>query len=842
LDRRNSLHVLLVNLPLTSLPGALVRLGLCSLLRVLLLMVRGQVHRSLDELLAALAVLGRPDRVLAGRVTRRRTRRVGARSVTSLLASRASGAGHTLDTLAGLLGIGEPRASGEVMDRDAVPVLNPDAVTDLRSVHRVMDLREGPPGAPSAPGVPRLRPPSAPSAARPYVPPATARTLALRCLLRPGALAVGALSVLALLAGRDLLGPGRLAGGALLPAPDGAYGLWRTALASWHPIGRGSPAMAPPDVAALAALSLPLLGSVDRLVDFLLIGGVPLCGAAAWLLLRQLTANRWLCAWGAVTYALLPAVTGAIAAGRLGAVVLAICVPLIALGGTRALTRGWGGASALSAAFRTGAALALATAFEPVSYLLAVLVAFVVAVLAVRGWGLTRLAVVLAVPPAVLLPMTLAVVADPGMLLRARGLPVAAGTAAGGGTPGLEQLGLLLLDPGGLGGLGGLGARPWWWVATGVVMLGALGFVRGGRCLGVRVAGGVAVAGLAAAQVLPHLLADLRLGAGPVWAGPALLVAGFALVNCAVLGAADVLRYWRASRIGSGRALIALVVVAAASAPLLAAAQWSTRGTGELGRVESDLLPAYVVHDASSGGRARTVVISSDAAAGGALRATLLRDRGPQLGDADLATTDSAPAGLAAAVGLLASGSGNVGSGDVGSGTGDPGPLALLRGFGVGYLLLARPVDPALASAIDAEPGLTRVSSPNGDALWRMDRPGVRARVLAADGTDLASVDAGEVGVDTALESGPRGRRLILAETADPGWRATIDGVPLQASTQGWAQAFALPPSGGRLVVRHVNEERDMLVLGQGALAILVLLAALPGTRRDPQRTGIEAG
>ena len=142
-----------------------------------------------------------------------------------------------------------------------------------------------------------------------------------------------------------------------------------------------------------------------------------------------------------------------------------------------------------------------------------------------------------------------------------------------------------------------------------------------------------------------------------------------------------------------------------------------------------------------------------------------------------------------------------------------------------------------MASAIDAEPGLTRVSSPDGDALWRLDQPGVRARVLAADGTGLAAVDAGQVGLDTALEPGPRGRRLVLAETADPGWRATIDGVPLRGSTQGWAQAFALPPTGGRLVVRHVDEERDMLVLGQGALALLVLLAALPGTRRDPRRT-----
>ena len=940
-DRRNSLHVLLVNLPLTSLPAALVRLGLCSLLRALLLMMRGRGGGALDELVAALAALGRPDRVLAGRAARRRTRTVGARSVTPWLASRRLGVGHTLDTLADLFGVLDSRVSGEMRDRDAVDAMGRDAmgrdavemgralghdavgrdaVADLRASERVMDLRDGAPNGLAPPSAPPSVPssarqaarPSGPPSARPSAPPSarasirssarppaqhsTARAWVIRSLMRPGALTVGGLSVLALLAGRDLLGPGRLAGGALLPAPDGAYGLWRSALASWHPVGLGSPAMAPPDLAALAALSLPLLGSVDRLVDLLLVGGVPLCGAAAWLLLRQVTASRWLAAWGAATYALLPAVTGAIAVGRLGAVVLAICVPLIALGGTRALTRGQRRTSALSAAFGTGAALALATAFEPVSYPLAVLVACVVAVLAVRGWGLPRLAVVLAVPPAVLLPMTLAVVAEPGLLLLARGMPVAAGQGAGGDTPWLDQVGLLLLDP------GGPGARPWWWVGAGVVAVAVLASVRGGRRPGVRVAGGVAVPALAVAQILPHLLADQRPGAGPVWPGPALLIAGLALVSCAVGGAADVREGWSATRVGSWRPLIALVALAAVSAPVLAAVQWCTHGTGELlGRVETELLPAYVVHDARSGARTRTVVIGGDGPAGDALRVTVLRDRGPRLGDADLVATGSAPAQLAAAVGLLASGNGAAGSGGVGSGGvgspaagngaagsgavgsggvgspaasigaadsggagigaagigaadsgaagggdhgGDAGTAALaqLRGFAVGYLLLARPVDPELASAIDAEPGLTRVSSPDGDALWRLTQPGVRARILAADGTDLAAVDAGGVGVDTALEAGPRGRRLLLAETADPGWRATIDGLPLEPSSRGWAQAFALPPSGGRLVVRHVDEERDMLVLGQGALAVLVLLAALPGTRRGPQRTGAGAG
>ena len=45
----------------------------------------------------------------------------------------------------------------------------------------------------------------------------------------------------------------------------------------------------------------------------------------------------------------------------------------------------------------------------------------------------------------------------------------------------------------------------------------------------------------------------------------------------------------------------------------------------------------------------------------------------------------------------------------------------------------------------------------------------------------------------------PEGRRLVLAERADTGWRATLDGKALEPATDGWAQAFDLPTEGGEL-------------------------------------------
>jgi hypothetical protein len=50
---------------------------------------------------------------------------------------------------------------------------------------------------------------------------------------------------------------------------------------------------------------------------------------------------------------------------------------------------------------------------------------------------------------------------------------------------------------------------------------------------------------------------------------------------------------------------------------------------------------------------------------------------------------------------------------------------------------------------------------------------------------------------------------VALAEAADQRWRATLDGRPLAARTvDGWAQGFALPPEGGRLVIDHADPRR----------------------------------
>ena len=74
-----------------------------------------------------------------------------------------------------------------------------------------------------------------------------------------------------------------------------------------------------------------LFGSAERAVDLVLLAAVPLAGTTAYFALRRLVRSVPLRIWGAVSYALLPPLLGAVATGRLGTAVLAVLLPLVVL-------------------------------------------------------------------------------------------------------------------------------------------------------------------------------------------------------------------------------------------------------------------------------------------------------------------------------------------------------------------------------------------------------------------------------------------------------------------------------------------------------------------------------
>ncbi|WP_191877947.1 glycosyltransferase family 2 protein [Streptomyces filipinensis] len=620
-----------------------------------------------------------------------------------------------------------------------------------------------------------------------------------RIARRPGPVLFLALLLISLTACRALLSGGALAGGALLPAPAGTGELWSRFADAWHPVGAGGTPPAPPYLAVVATLATILFGSTGLAVTVLLVASVPLAGCTAYFASRPLVTSRLLRAWAAVAYAFLPATTGALAGGRIGTAVLAVLLPLIARAGIAAsgLANRSGARGSWRATWAYALLLSITTAFTPIVWPLALLLG--VGVLVLRrgdlGAHVLRFLAQLGTPLLILAPWSLTLL--PTGFFKEAGLAY--------GTSAASALDLLGASPGGPGTVNGL-------MLIGIVLAALAALLRSERQRAVRTAWVVALAALVLA-VLSNKTA---------WAGPATLVYGLALLAAAALGADGARARVAEQSFGWRQPVAALIAFASAAGPLLVAAGWMLRGAdGPLERRDPTQVPAFVAEDSTTGDRARTLILDSDSTA--RVRYTLVRGSGARMGDAEVSTADGRNTRLDKVVANLVAGSGADQADELG-------------GFAVRYVLVHKGAPRDITRVLDTTPGLSRLSQQNGSALWRVDQEVSRATIVPAGGSGTArSVTAGPVEIHTTVPAGQAGRVLRLADTASDGWTATLNGRPLTRTTvDGWAQGFQLPADGGRLDVTYSDPITHTAWLwAQGALAVVLVVLALPGRRRD---------
>ncbi|MQY07140.1 glycosyltransferase family 2 protein [Actinomadura macrotermitis] len=611
-----------------------------------------------------------------------------------------------------------------------------------------------------------------------------------RLLARPAAPLVLGLGVITVAAERSRVpAGGALGGGALVPAPGGAGDLWGQYLSGWHPAGLGSSAGSPPYIAVLAALSTLLLGKPWLLISLLLLGSVPLAGLTAYrasrlLIPRDAAALR---VWFAATYALLPPATGAISGGRLGTAVVAVLLPLIALTASRMLTAD--ARPAGRAAWATALLLTVVLAFVPLAWLLAALGGAAVWALFGRPGGRVRrhLVIALGVPPLLLLPWTAGLLRHPSRFLLEAGLHAPA-------TPPATAAGLLTLNPGGPG-------TPAPWIMLGLPLAaGCALWARSGRRV-VLTGWLLALAGVLVAILASAMTVTKGADAAPAWPGVALLAAAVGLLAAATAAVRRALR--------THRLVAALILAAVVSTPLLAAASWIGNGRdGPLGRVDPDAFPAYLNGPEGP----RTLALRQDP--DGRVTYTVLRGAAPVLGEAETPADDRARRRMDRLAAALA-----------GARPGDDG-TALAR-MGVQYVMVRYPGREPLTAVLDAAPELTRLSRTTEFAAWRVQPPAGRRMLL--DGAAVTPLPAhGPVRIPPG---GPR--TLLLAEPADGGWHATLDGRDAASTTvDGWAQGYRIPPAGGVFDERRGMLLRHIWLVLQGAGTLLVIALALPGARR----------
>ncbi|MFF0540171.1 glycosyltransferase [Streptomyces coelicoflavus] len=766
-DKAGAVHTLLVNVRTAALPWVLLRIVLGTLLRTVAYLVGKVPGQALDEIRGLLSVLLRPERIIAGRRERGRPQ-VEKDELRPLFPPPGATVRATVEQVAGdLFGSSDAEAAAGAGRHGGGIESGPGGDdADFLEIEQFARLK--------------------------------------RIARKPGPVLFLVLLLVSLAACRALLGGGALAGGALLPAPAGAGELWSRYMDAWHTVGTGGTASAPPYLAILATFASVLLGSTGLAVTLLLVCSVPLAGATAYFASRPLVPSRLLRAWAAVAYAFLPAATGALAGGRIGTAVLAVLLPLVARAGVAA--SGLANSSGVRGSWRATWAYALlltvTTAFTPVVWPVALVLG--IGVLALRRAEITaygpRFLAQLGTPLLLLAPWSLSLL--PFGFFDEAGLEYGSSAAS--------ALDLLGASPGGPGTVGGL-------FLFGIVLAALAALLRSERQPAVRTAWAVALVALVFA-VLSNRSA---------WAGPATLVYGIALLSAAALGA-DGARFRVAEQsFGWRQPVAALIALASALGPLIAAVGWMIGGAdGPVERRDPVQVPAFVAEESHTRDQARTLVLDSDSAAH--VRYMLVRGSGARLGDGELASGDGGNSTLDKIVANLVAGSGADQADQLG-------------GFAVRYVLVHKGAPREVTRVLDATPGLSRLSQQDGSGLWRVNQEVARATVVAGEKSDAGKsgepvpVAAGPVEIHTDIESGPDGRVLRLADTAAEGWTATLDGKPLTRTTvDGWAQGFELPASGGRLDVTYEAPFTHTAWLWvQGLLGLVLVVLALPGRRRD---------
>ncbi len=619
-----------------------------------------------------------------------------------------------------------------------------------------------------------------------------------------------ALAVLAFL--RDpgqFVGSGTLRGGGLLPAP-GAADLLESYLASWHPARFGGALPLPAYLPLLAAASLPFLGSVDVLLRLAFGLAVPLAFLSCYASLGRHWPGRDRIALS-LAYSVLPAGAAAVGAGRVSTLgVLLLAPPAARLIG-RALLAARAGSTGIRPALAAGTMLGVLVAFAPPAYVVAVVAAALAWIgLRLARWPVRTGLVILGIAGLFLVLWVPRLVRAPWLALSEVGI-----NDPSLGTPGPAVWGLA---PGGPTSVG--------WAGIPLVVVALLAVVVARFSTRALVMLAAAVGLLAAAAWLEPVADGLwpALGPGMLWPGVLLLLAAAMLALLVAEVAAT------PGRRGEVLSLAWVVCVGVLLVGWWVAPTMMTVGTGTG-------IPAVVGLDAQSPARPRSLVLDR---LDGQLRYAVAAGPQATLGDADALAGSAVDPGFDDAVAGLVSGA----SGQV---------EQELGGRAIRFVVFDGPPDDPLVAELDATFGLRQLARAPEQSLWLVAGDPTRAELTDAappskDDPAQAALEVPVLTVPTSVDVElhpltPLPRRLVVAEQADPGWRGTLDGEPLDLVPDARGMLGTTIAAPGVLQVAHGSWWRGAAI-GQLVLFVALLVLSLPKRRTvDPDASPeVDAG
>jgi hypothetical protein len=403
-------------------------------------------------------------------------------------------------------------------------------------------------------------------------------------------------------------------------------------------------------------------------------------------------------------------------------------------------------------------------------------------------------------PLAVLFPWSLSALIHPALWLQDPGVRIESGRA----------LGLILLSPGGL-------SAPPYWIGVGLCALLVMSLGAAVDRYQVRHLLLVALSILALAVPLSalHISGQGSSQLMTPWLGSLTLSVTIVLLCVGVLtanGFAGQLTEKGFGREHGGTIVMAVLLGISA----LAMAIWVVGpGAGSVNRAgRISIVPAFIEAASRGDEHPRTLILEGRI---GKSEYTVMRERSSQLGDAEI-IGEPIPS-LDRAVAALVSGGTQTTSVELGQ-------------FAIRYVFLVAPLDQAFVRSLDGVGGLSRVSSTTSGVLWKIAGVTSRIRFIDSSGKSSALI-SDRVGANVVVKGAGR---IVIADRADPGWRAYEDGVQLTRSyAYGWATSFGVSKPGEVMIVHDSTRRRTGLSFQ--FLAVLGLLVfILPGGRRRIDR------
>lgn len=788
-DREAAVHVLVSQAPPIAAPFVALRLLVGSLIRALVYVIGKDLRAAREEVGAVVAVAAHPGRLRSSRKSIARTSTEPASVTRGLRPSTWDQVRDAAEATGGLLTTSSTAAPSSLSALESGPI-------DEESAYLADD----------------------------------SGGLFRRLLIKPSVIVTLLLLIVAVIATRTLWwGEGVLQGGALLPTPSGASDLWATYTRAWHDIGPGSTTASPPYLIVVASIAAVLFGNADWAVNTIVLLAVPIAGWSAYFTSRGMVASKFVRAWMAAAYALLPAMTGAIEQGRIGTAMTAVALPFAIRSGVRLARR----TGTIRRAAGTALLMSVILAATPAVWIIAAIAAVFASILALRRHGkdalgvVVRFAIAILVPLIALMPWTLHVFAHPSLLLIEPGL-----NTPGIVDPNLRPVDVLLLHP------GGPGMNPLW-ITAGLLLASLLALFRRDTLPTVAawwVLGLLALT-LGVIQSLVLVVPFGSLEQVRPWPGPMTLVLGLAMIAICGVAFEGLRDRFAGQNFTLGQPLAVLAAVSALLAPLLAAMWWIPATDDVLQRAPAIDVPAFVAAEANGPQAPRTLILSDDGL--GRVSYTLLGGSALMLGAAETPPPASVWEPIDDFVADLASGRGG-------------GEVDALRSYGVRYVKLTPESSRSIVPALDSEPGLRRLASAEGEVLWRISGVTSRAQVLDVDTataefvpTAVELAQPGTVATDPYLDTvlpvaadvEPGSRVLWIGASSQAGWSAQAGGELLAPADLpeplDWSAAFVVPVESADVVVSASFDSgpRQLWLAVQGIVIVALIILALPERR-----------